>query len=314
MTLRDGASGRRTLDAVLLLDKPSGITSNAALQQAKRLLRAAKAGHTGTLDPLASGLLPILFGEATKFAEHLLQADKEYLASIRLGVATTTGDLEGEVLARREAVTDLAQLDNALARFRGEIDQIPPMYSALKHGGEPLYALARRGHTVDRMARRVTIHALERVQLSGALLQLRIRCSKGTYVRALADDLGRQLGCGACVAALRRIGTAGFGVAQAVTLGALAGHGETERDTFLLPVDVLLQNLPKAELDAAAAARFCHGQAVELRPDVPGRHRVYARTGGLLGLGMLTSAGRLEPLRLVAASPAQPAEIARKNL
>lgn len=299
------------MNAVLLLDKPSGASSNAALQQAKRLLRAAKAGHAGTLDPLASGLLPLLFGDATKFSEYLLQADKEYLAQLQLGVATTTGDLEGEVVERHAPVNDVARIEQALTRFRGAIEQVPPMYSALKRDGRPLYALARRGQTVERAARHVRIERLDLLELRGDRLELRVRCSKGTYIRALADDLGRALGCGACVAALRRSATGGFAVAQAVTLEALERCSEAERDAWLLPVDALLGALPHVELPPSLAGRFRHGQPVALGTGLTGRCRVYGPDGQLLGVGGLGSDGKLRPLRLVAQDSAQPAEIAR---
>ena len=197
---------RRRLDAALLLDKPIGLSSNAALQAAKRLFRAAKAGHAGTLDPLASGLLLVLFGDATKFAASLLEADKTYLASVRLGVTTSTGDAEGEVTARRAVAVSQPQVEVVLSNFRGTIAQVPPMYSALKVGGQPLYALAREGLSVERSARNVVIHELEFISLQGDLLSLRVRCSKGTYVRTLAEDIGAALGTGAHLAALRRYG------------------------------------------------------------------------------------------------------------
>ena len=301
MSLSERASERRDLNAVLLLDKPRGISSNAALQCAKRLLRAAKAGHGGTLDPLASGLLPVLFGEATKFADDLLGADKEYLASVQLGVVTATGDLEGEVLDRRLVALDTARIESAVARLRGSIDQVPPMYSALKQGGRPLYVLARQGRTVERAARRVTIHALDVLGRSGDVLELRVRCSKGTYIRSLAEDLGRALGSGACIAALRRTAIAGFTVEQAVTLDALEGTQEGARHARLLPPDSLLQGLPRVDLPGEMAVRFGYGQLV--RPDAAarGRCRVYGAGEALLGVGMMEAGGELRPLRLIAA-------------
>lgn len=314
MNPRNRAAASRKLDAVLLLDKPSGISSNAALQQAKRLLKAAKAGHAGTLDPLASGLLPILLGEATKFAGHLLEADKEYLAQIQLGITTTTGDLEGEVLARHEVAVDAASIERALAGLRGEIEQVPPMYSALKRDGTPLYALARQGRSVERAPRRVRIERLELLGRRGDRLELDIRCSKGTYIRSLAEDIGRALGCGACVAALRRTASAGFTLAQAVTLEALGSASEAEREARLLGIDSLLGALPRVQLGSAAAARFRHGQAVALEGALTGRCRVYGNEGRLLGIGSVTDLGELRPIRLVALDSAQPAEIARKTL
>lgn len=300
MNRSDGGRERRNLNAILLLDKPGGVTSNAALQRAKRLLQASKAGHAGTLDPLASGLLPVLLGEATKFADDLLGADKEYVATLQLGVSTTTGDIEGEIVERRPVTLGPGQIESALAGFRGPIDQVPPMYSALKHAGKPLYVLAREGRTVARAPRRVTIHALETLGLEGESLEILIRCSKGTYVRALAEDLGRALGTGACVAALRRTRVAGFGIEQAVPLATLEQAPEPGRSAWLLPVDSLLQGLPRVDLVAAAAERFGHGQPV--RPDFPvlGRCRVYGPGGMLLGVGVALEDRELRPIRLVA--------------
>lgn len=313
MSTGSRAAAARRLDAVLLLDKPTGISSNAALQQAKRLLRAAKAGHAGTLDPLASGLLPILFGDATKFAAHLLDADKEYLAQLQLGTITNTGDLEGEILARREVTTDADSIERALERFRGESEQVPPMYSALKHAGKPLYALARRGENVERAPRRIRIERLEMLWCRGDRVELRIRCSKGTYIRSLAEDLGRAIGCGACVATLRRSATAGFTLAESVTLETLASCSGAERDARLLPPDVLLADLPELRLAAVGEARLRHGQAVALESTLTGRCRVYGEHGRFLGIGTIGPGGELRPLRLVAPDAAQPAEIPRKS-
>ena len=304
MIPRERAAARRALDAVLLLDKPTGFTSNAALQRAKRLLRAEKAGHAGTLDPLASGLLPVLLGEATKFADGLLGADKEYLATLQLGTATTTGDLEGEIIERRPVALDAARIESALARFRGPVEQVPPMHSALKRGGQPLYRLARQGRSVERAPRRVSIHSLELLGWNGDSLEIRVCCSKGTYIRSLASDLGQALGCGACVAALRRTRIAGFTVGQAVTLDALERCPDPERDAWLLAADSLLVGMPRIDLAAALAQRFRHGQAVRPEVTVRGRCRVYAAGDALLGVGMIETDGQLRPLRLVAARPA----------
>ena len=221
---------RRRLDGVLLLDKPRGLGSNAALQAAKRLYGAQKAGHAGTLDPLASGLLPVLFGEATKVSQLALDADTEYLASAHLGITTTTADAEGEVLERRPVTIARDAIEPALALLRGPIDQVPPLYSALKHAGQPLYAIARQGRSVERPARRVQIHELELLRFEGDRLDLRVRCSKGTYVRTLVEDLGRALGCGAHLAALRRTAAGAFRIANAVTLERLQRATPAERD------------------------------------------------------------------------------------
>jgi len=291
---------RRALDGVLLLDKPVGLSSSGALEAVKRLLAARKAGHGGTLDPLASGLLPLMFGEATKFARFALEATKAYRAVVRLGVETETGDAEGAITARRPVSASAAEVAAALGRFRGEIAQVPPMYSALKHDGRPLYELAREGRSVERAPRRVRIEALHLVERSGDDLTLHIVCSKGTYVRQLASDLGDVLGCGAHLAALRRAGVGRFRVEDAVTLEDLQALGEAGRALWVLSLDRLIEHLPRIELDAAQAARFSHGQALEFDAAPAGRCRVYAGAGALLGVGEGAAGGRLQPLRLVA--------------
>jgi tRNA pseudouridine55 synthase len=300
---------RRKLDGVLLLDKPVGPSSSAVLQAVKRLLEAEKAGHAGTLDPLASGLLPLLFGEATKFAQFGLDSIKEYHAQVRLGVATDSGDAEGQVIGRQAVNVDDAGLAQVLARFRGAIEQVPPMYSALKHEGQPLYALARAGQTVERAARQVTVHELELLERAGDVLYLRIRCSKGTYVRQLAIDIGLALGTVAHLEALRRTAVAGFRLDQAVALDDLQALGEEARRAWLLPPDSLLGDLPRLDLPVALAARFLNGQAVVLQagpavsPVSPVRFgpcRVYREAGALLGVGESGPGGTLQPVRLLA--------------
>ncbi len=290
---------RRALDGVLLLDKPAGLGSNAALQAVKRLYGAAKAGHAGTLDPLASGLLPVLFGEATKFSQFALDADKEYLARMRLGVATTTGDAEGEPVEVREVRVPAEGLEPVLARFRGEIEQVPPMHSALKHGGRPLYELARQGREVARRARRVRVDALELLAFDGESAELRVRCSKGTYVRTLAEDIGRALGCGAHLSALRRVAAGRFTVADAATLEVLQAESAQAREGRLLPAECLLEGLPRVDLPEALAARFARGQVLTLEGAPEGRCRVYGEQGRLLGLGEGQGRGELRPRRLV---------------
>jgi tRNA pseudouridine55 synthase len=290
---------RRALDGVLLLDKPAGIGSNAALQTVKRLYGAAKAGHAGTLDPLASGLLPVLFGEATKFAQFAQDADKEYLARVRLGIATTTGDAEGEVTEAHDVTVPEESLEPVLARFRGEIEQVPPMHSALKQGGRPLYELARQGREVARRARRVRVHALELLAFDGESIELRVRCSKGTYVRTLAEDIGRALGCGAHLSALRRLAAGRFNVAAAVRLDALQAETPEARGRRLLPAESLLEGLPRVDLPDALAARFARGQMLTLAAAPEGRCRVYGAQGRLLGLGEGQGRGELRPRRLV---------------
>lgn len=244
---------RRALDGVLLLDKPVGLSSNDALIRAKRLYLAKKAGHTGTLDPLASGLLPLCFGEATKFSQDLLEADKTYEATMRLGVRTATGDAEGEVLDTRPVTCDRAAVEAVLPRFTGEIVQIPPMYSALKRDGKPLYEYARAGQTVEREGRNVTIHVLELLACELPDVTFRVTCSKGTYVRTLAEDLGEALGCGAHLTMLRRTGVGALTLEHAVTLDALSDADEASRDAWLQPVDALLSTFPMVRLDDECA-------------------------------------------------------------
>ena len=287
-----------SVDGALLLDKPLGRSSNAALQKAKRLLGAAKAGHAGTLDPLASGLLVLLFGEATKFAGHLLDADKEYLASLKLGERTATGDAEGQVLQKRAISFSPEELQRVLERFRGEIEQVPPMHSALKHEGTPLYRLARRGEEVERAPRRVRILQLELLKQHGASLELRVVCSKGTYIRVLAEDIGEALGCGAHLSALRRTASGRFRVAQAATLEALGGPNAREK---LLPLPALVEDLPRAELGAAEEARLRQGQALQISGLHAGLCAVVRPDGAVIGLGNADGEGALKPLRLTSA-------------
>lgn len=296
------------VDGVLLLDKPSGITSNLALQKARRLLDAAKAGHTGTLDPAAGGLLPLTFGEATKFSADLLEADKAYRATLQFGVTTTTGDADGQVIDSRPTALDRAALDAVLSRFIGRIAQVPPMHSALKRDGRPLYDYARAGLQVERAPREIVIHRLELVALEGTRAVVDVDCSKGTYVRVLAEDIGAQLGCGAHLAALRRTRVGALTLERSVTLAALEAMPPAVRGEWLLPVDCLLQSLPRLDLGAAQARRFLHGNALDLGV-TPGRVRVYDPDERLLGTAEVDAQGALHPRRLiataaVAASPA----------
>ena len=288
------------IDGALLLDKPLGLSSNAALQKAKKLLGARKAGHAGTLDPLASGLLVVLFGEATKFAGPLLDADKEYVATLKLGERTTTGDAEGEILETRPVQT--AALPAVLERFRGEIRQVPPMHSALKHKGTPLYRLARRGQEVERSPRKVFISTLEAVAQEGDKLVLRVACSKGTYIRTLAEDIGAALGCGAHLSALRRTGSGRFRVEDALTLGSLENLATETRKQSLLPLPALLEGLPRAELGAAEEARLRQGQALKISGLRQGVCAVVRPDGAVIGLGSADGEGALRPLRLTQAA------------
>ncbi|MCX7174151.1 MAG: tRNA pseudouridine(55) synthase TruB [Proteobacteria bacterium] len=277
---------RRSLDGVLLLDKPLGLTSNAALQSARRLYNAAKAGHTGTLDPLATGLLPLCFGEASKFAGELLDADKTYVATLRLGVTTDTADAEGKQLVVRPVQVSRQQLDSVLHEFVGEIMQIPPMHSALKRDGKPLYEYARQGIELERTPRRVFIHAIDLHEFSGETLSFTVDCSKGTYVRTLAEDIGEALGCGAHLAALRRTRIGDLRLEQAVTLADLEAMSLEQRDALLC-----------AELAASDAARLVHGQAIRWSGSA-GRWRAYAGSA-FLGLCELGDDGWLKPRRLI---------------
>jgi tRNA pseudouridine55 synthase len=301
----------RDVDGILLLDKPVGLSSNQALQRARRLYRAAKAGHTGSLDPLASGLLPICFGQATKVSALLLDADKTYRARLALGVRTTTGDAEGEP-AERAAVPPLerAAVEATLARLAGPQDQLPPMYSALKRDGRPLYELARAGMEVERERRRIVVHRLELFALEPDALEFEVHCSKGTYVRTLGEDIARALGTCGHLAALRRTAVAAFEgrpLQAFEDLAALAGD-EPALDARLLPVDVALQAWPRVTLDDAAALDFRHGRAPACAPAAPGRARVYGPAGALLGLGTVDDTGlRVAPDRLLTAAAGAPA-------
>ena len=278
---------------------PSGLSSNAALQVAKRLYRAEKAGHTGTLDPLATGLLPLCFGAATKFSQVSLDADKGYRATLRLGITTTTGDAEGEVVAQREVAVVRADLEQACAGFVGPIRQQPPMHSALKHEGRPLYAYARAGIDIERETREVTIHRIDVVDGEGATWTLDIDCSKGTYVRTLAEDIGAVLGCGAHLSGLRRVACGPLKVASAHTLEALEALDEATRDALLLEPDALLADWPQVRLDDEGAARFLAGVRRRIPlPDAP-RVRVYGpEPKAFLGGGHI-QAGELISTRLL---------------
>ncbi|MBW8458859.1 MAG: tRNA pseudouridine(55) synthase TruB [Thiobacillus sp.] len=301
-----GNGGKRTrepIDGVLLLNKPVGITSNAALQKAKWLLNAKKAGHTGTLDPFADGLLPLCFGEATKFSAYLLEADKHYRAVLQLGVTTTTGDPEGEVLDTREVKVDREDIRAVLPRFTGEIEQIPPMHSALKHQGRPLYEYARAGIEIDRPPRKVTIRALELVECDSPRVVLDVQCSAGTYIRTLAQDIGAVLGCGAHLTALTRCAAGGFRLEQAHALADLEALDVFQRHALLLPADCLVAHLPAVQLDAVDAAALCQGRAVAHSTEHQGLTRVYAGPHAFLGLAE-ANAGLLLPHRLIATQQA----------
>lgn len=285
------------IDGALLVDKPVGVTSNAVLQRAKRLVGARKAGHAGTLDPLACGLLIALFGEATKFAGLLLDSDKEYLATLKLGETTSTGDAEGEVLKSSPVEVGAPEIRAVLERFKGEIEQVPPMYSALKRGGVPLYRLARRGESVERRPRRVRIFELEQTALRLPLLEVRVLCSKGTYVRTLAEDIGAALGTGAHLSALRRVASGRFRVEDAVSLDALEAMAPSQRLGRLVPLEAILSGLPRVELDAGLEAKLRNGQVLQIAALPEGISAVYGPGGALIGIGR-AEGGTLRPVRL----------------
>lgn len=295
---------RRKVDGILVLDKPRGLTSNAALQKIRWLLNAEKAGHTGSLDPLATGVLPLCFGEATKFSQYLLDADKGYETLMHLGMTTATGDAEGEVLERRDVSVDRDALEAVLSRFRGEISQIPPMYSALKRDGQPLYKLARAGEVVEREPRSVTIGCLDLLSFEPPFARLSVACSKGTYIRTLVEDIGQALGAGAHVAELRRTQAGPFSLDQAISLESLeqahAEGGSEALDRFLLPADSGLEHWPLLQLSEHSSYYWLHGQPVRA-PQAPkfGMVRVQDHEGRFIGIGEVSDDGRIAPRRLI---------------
>lgn len=298
----------RPLNGILVLDKPAGLSSNQALQISKRLFFAAKAGHTGSLDPLATGVLPLCFGEATKFSQYLLDADKAYDSTFVLGVATNTGDAEGEVLATADAShLTRALVEEALQAFIGEIEQVPSMYSAIKIGGQPLYKLARKGEEVERPARNVVIKTLEVHDFREGEhpeVDISLRCSKGTYVRSLAEDLGRALGCGGHVSALRRTAAGPFELEQSVTLTTLEALKASDQlaamDALIQPADAALGSLPLVQLSESGGFYMRQGQPVQV-PNAPcnGMVRVALESGEFLGVGEILDDGRVAPRRLI---------------
>jgi tRNA pseudouridine55 synthase len=301
----------RVIDGILLLDKPAGITSNGALQRVKHLYGAAKAGHTGSLDPIATGVLPICFGEATKFSQFLLDADKGYIATIQFGVRTTTGDSEGEIV-QEKSVPELSgeAVESYLASFRGGIDQIPSMFSAIKLNGQPLYKLARQGIEVERKSRRVTIMSLTLLERTHDQWVLDISCTKGTYVRTLAEDIGELIGCGAHVIGLRRRQAGPFGIEQTCSLSSLEGikaeNGEIGLDQALLPVSAAVADYPVIEMTALTASYFVQGQPVQIAGvKNEGLVSVYSETieeKVFVGVGEILDDGKIAPRRLIATS------------
>ncbi|MDH4276211.1 MAG: tRNA pseudouridine(55) synthase TruB [Gammaproteobacteria bacterium] len=294
----------RTVSGVVLLDKPTGLTSNQALQRVKHLFNAEKAGHTGSLDPLASGLLPICLGEATKISGFLLDADKAYVTEARLGVTTDTGDADGQVIRQRDVPQlNIEQIEVVLNRFRGDIQQVPPMHSALKQNGQPLYKLAHRGESVERTARPVTIYSLELESFVSPVLRLRVRCSKGTYIRSLVEDIGEALGCGAHVTMLRRTAVAGATLATAHTLDqlqAIAAEGVAALDAQLIDMQDMLSAWPRVDLDAVGVYRLTSGLGVWLdQPPAPGLIWLHGPDHRLLGIGLVEDTGRIVPKRML---------------
>lgn len=291
---------KRAVHGVLLLDKPHGYSSNQALQKVKWLYQAQKAGHTGTLDPLATGVLPICLGEATKFAQHLTDENKTYVATVKFGVTTTTGDKEGDILQEVACNVQPQAIEAALPALTGEITQIPPMYSALKVDGKPLYAYAREGIELERKPRQVTIFAIQLLDCQENIARIEVTCSKGTYIRTLAEDIGKALKVGAHLIDLRRTATATYQIVHTVTLEALEAMTIEARDALLLPVDTAINALPKIELHADAAYYFKQGNPVWLPGLIPeGEVRVYSEAGLFLGLGVQLANGRIAPKRVV---------------
>jgi tRNA pseudouridine55 synthase len=303
---------RRQVHGVLLLDKHAGLSSNTAVGWSKRLFNAEKAGHTGTLDPFATGLLPICFGEAAKFARFMLDAEKSYRATLKLGQKSSTGDTEGEIIETRAVATDVQKVNVVLAKFLGPQSQIPPMHSALKQGGVPLYKLARQGLEVERAAREINVISLSAISLDGDELVIDTAVSKGTYIRVLAEDIGEALGCGAYLTGLRRTATGGFSLARAVTLETLGAMTIEARDAMLLPADSLATALPEIHLDFVIATALQNGQ----NPRVPEMlvseaiYRAYDESGRFLGVATASNCDKngatLTALRLMSPLPASP--------
>lgn len=295
----------RAINGILLLDKPEGISSNTALQTIKRRYQAQKAGHTGSLDPLATGMLPICFGEATKFTQFLLDADKTYLVTMKLGIETTTGDKEGEIVSQKPVPNiDATIITNLFEQFKGPIAQIPSMYSALKHKGQSLYKLARKGIEVERPARQVHIYALDYLEHTLDEITFQVTCSKGTYIRTLAEDMGKILDCGAHVSSLRRLSIAHFQASQMKTLPELEKIHELEDfiglDQQLLSIQEAITSCPEIQLSEAAIYYLKQGQAI-ISPAAPtsGLVKLIRKNGGFLGIGEILSDGRVAPRRLI---------------
>jgi len=291
---------KREIDGVFLLNKPLGFSSNQALKKIQWLFNAKKAGHTGTLDPMASGLLPICIGEATKFSHRLLEANKTYIATIQLGVTTTTGDQEGEVVNQKDVVLKPNQLEETLQKFIGDITQIPPMFSALKFEGKPLYEYARQGIEIERKSRQVTIYDITLNKIEESIVILEVSCSKGTYIRTLAEDIGHALGCGAYLKGLERTQTGNFQLSDALTIEAIEAMSMASREKTLLPVDALLEGLSSIKLTLTETEAIKKGQAIDFNGKNDNELRLYGASGQFLGVGQPDLQGRLFPKRLIA--------------
>jgi tRNA pseudouridine55 synthase len=295
--------GFRDVDGILLLDKPVGISSNKALQNVRHQFKANKAGHTGSLDPLASGLLPICFGEATKFSNYLLDASKSYRAWCQFGKTTSTGDAEGDIISESPDRVDAGDIPRVLARLTGKVDQIPPMYSAIKHKGQRLYKLARQGKVIDRSPRQIEIYSLKMISFSDNTLEFDVHCSKGTYIRTLAEDIGKALGCGAFLAKLERTGVHPFWENVCYSpeqLREIAVQGLDSLDRCLLPVNSALADLPEFILDSLTVSYLKQGQAVQTNSTIrPGLLNLVGENGQFIGIGEVDSDGSISPKRLM---------------
>ena len=293
-------SSKSEIDGVFLLDKPLGFSSNQALKKIQWLFNAKKAGHTGTLDPMASGLLPICLGEATKFSHRLLDANKSYIAIIHLGVTTSTGDQEGEVVSEKKVALNEAQLKDTLKKFIGDITQIPPMYSALKFAGKPLYEYAREGIEIERKSRLIKIYDIKLISIEESIITIEVDCSKGTYIRTLAEDIGETLGCGAHLKGLTRIQTGNFKLSDALTIEALEAMSMPSREKVLLPTDALLEGLSSIKLTMAQTEAIKKGQSIDFISENDKEVRLYSASGQFVGVGQPDLQGHLFPKRLIA--------------
>lgn len=291
---------KREIDGVFLLDKPLGFSSNQALKKIQWLFNAKKAGHTGTLDPMATGLLPICLGEATKFSHRLLDAHKSYIATIQLGITTSTGDQEGEVISEKEVVLNEAQLKDTLKKFIGDTTQIPPMYSALKFEGKPLYEYAREGIEIERKSRQIKIFDIKLINIEKSIITIEVLCSKGTYIRTLAEDIGQTMGCGAHLKGLERTQTGNFQLSEALSIEALEAMPISSREEVLMPIDALLEELSSIKLNMAELDAIKKGQSIDFISKNYKEVRLYSPSGQFVGVGQPDLKGRLFPKRLIA--------------